>query len=245
MQTKGMSTASEGAGDPQRLLADTRELARRVRRAQRGSWSALLVLGGTVLLAIPFYRYGGYVLARCQASADGRIVCARYPALAFWYWPAALVVAYALIGAIFVRRARSHGVGARVRPYVVAGIVLVAVATLITIWHLQHPLSGAELGGPLLLPGSAAGARLYRLVGPLGVIGLGLLVLARMERSRALAAFTVVYLVAVLATTPAGLHAGRLGPWAFLPGIVVPGLVLLAGSAVFAVLERPATPGAP
>jgi hypothetical protein len=241
-----MSTASEPAGDPQRLLANTRELTRRVRRAQRGSWSALVVLGATVLLAIPFYRYGGYVLAHCQAGANGRaFVCTRYPTLAFWYWPVALVVAYALIGAIFVSRARAHGVGARVRPYVVAGIVLVAVATLITIWRLQHPLSWAELGDALLRPGSAAGARLYRLVGPLGVIGLGLLVLARVERSRALAAFSVVYLIAVLATTPTGFHAGRLSPWTFLPGILVPGLVLLAGTAVFAVLERPATPSAP
>lgn len=212
-----------------------------MRRAQRGTWPALLVLGATVLLAIPFYRYGTHVLAHCQAGSNGAFVCTRYPTLAFWYWPVALVVAYALIGAIFVRRARSHGVGARVRPYVIAGIVLVVVATLITIWGLQHPLSRAELVGALLRPGSATGARLYRLVGPLGVIGLGLLVLARVERSRALAVFSVVYLVAVLATTPTGIHGGRL----FLPGVLVPGLVLLAGSAVFAVLERPATAGSP
>src|SRR6266508_3958045 len=212
-----MSTASEPAGDPQRLLADTRELARRVRRAQRGTWSALLVLGATVLLAIPLYRYGHYVMVHCQASADGRaLVCSRYPTLGFWYWPVGLMVAYALIGAIFLRQARSRGVGARVRPYVVGGIVLVAVATLIAVWDLQHPLSWSELVGGHLQPGSPVGSRLYRLVGPLGVIGLGLLVLARVERSRALAGFGVVYLVAVLATARTGFHGG---PWVFLPGV--------------------------
>jgi hypothetical protein len=237
-----VSTASEPAGDPQRLLADIRELTRRVRRAQRVTWSALLVLGATVLAAIPFYQYGHDVTAHCQTSADGRIVvCSRYPTLALWYWPVALVVAYALIGAIFVRQARLRGVGARVRPYVIGGIVLVTVAMLITVWDLHHPLSWSAFGGALLRPGSPAQAWLYRLVSPLGVIGLGLLVLARGERSRALAAFSVVYLVAVAASAPTGFHGGRL----FLPGVLVPGLLLLAGSALFAVLERPTTPGAP
>ena len=235
-----MSSASEPAGDPQRLLADTRQLAQRVRRAQRVTWSALLVLGVAILLAIPFYEYGHNVAAYCQARAGGR-VCTRYSSLAFWYWPVALVVAYVLIGAIFVRRARSRGVGARVRPYVIGGIVLVAAATLVAVWDLHHPLSWADLGGGLLRPGSATEARLYRLVGPLGVIGLGLLVLARVERSRAVAAFSVLYLVAVAATAPTGFHPGRV----FLPGLLVPGLVLLAGSLLFAVLERPDAAGAP
>ena len=235
-----MSSAFGPASDPQRLLADTRELAKRVRRAQRVTWSALLVFGLTILLAIPFYEYSHNVVAHCQARAGGR-VCTRYSALAFWYWPVALVVAYVLIGAIFVRRARSRGVGTRVRPYVIGGIVLVAAATLVAVWDLQHPLSSAALGGGLLQPGSAAGARLYRLVGPLGVIGLGLLVLARVERSRAVAAFSVVYLVAVAATAPTGFHPGRV----FLPSLLVPGLVLLAGSFLFAVLEHPAAAGAP
>ena len=236
-----MATASQPpADDPQRLLADTRRLAQRVRRAQRATGSALLVLGATVLTAIPFYEYGHSVVWHCQARAGGR-VCALYPTLALAYWPVAMVLAYTLIGMIFVRQARSRGVGARVRPYVIGGIVLAVAATLITVHNLQDPLSWGDLGFVHVLPGSAAGARLYRLVSPLGVIGLGLLVLARVERSRALAAFSAVYLVAVAATAPSGFHSGRL----FLPGVLVPGLVLLAGSAVFAILERPGPAGAP
>jgi hypothetical protein len=231
-----MSTASEPAYDPQRLLADTRELSRRVRRAQRGTWLALLVLGATVLLAIPFYEYGHSVVGRCQTSAGGPIIsCSRYPTLALWYWPVALVVAYAVIGAIFVRQARSRGVGARVRPYVIGGIVLVAAAMLMTVWGIQHPLSWSAFGTAIAPPGSVVQAWLHRLVSPLGVIGLGLLVLARVERSRVVVAFSIVYLVAVAASAPIGAHAGRF----FLPGVLVPGLVLLAGSALFAFLERP------
>jgi hypothetical protein len=231
-----MSTPSKPADDPQRLLADTRELSRKVRKAQRGTWLALLVLGATVLLAIPFYEYGHSVVGRCQTRGDGPIMaCSRYPTLALWYWPVALVVAYGVIGAIFVRQARSRGVGARVRPYVIGGIVLVAAAMLLTVWGIQHPLSWSAFETAIAPPGSLVHAWLHRLVSPLGVIGLGLLVLARVERSRAVVAFSVVYLVAVVASTPTGLYAGRF----FLPGILVPGLVLLAGSALFAFLERP------
>ena len=231
-----MKTASEPTDDPQRLLAETRELGRKVRRAQRGTWSALFVLGATVLLAIPFYEYGHSVVGHCKTSADGTVAsCTRYPVLALWYWPAAFVVAYGVIGAIFVRRARSRGVGARVRPYVIGGIVLAVAATLMTVWGIQHPLSWSAFGTAIAPPGSLAQAWLHRLASPLGVIGLGLLVLARVERSRAVAAFGVVYLVAVAASAPIGVYAGRF----FLPGVLVPGLVLLAGSALFALLERP------
>jgi hypothetical protein len=79
-------------------------------------------------------------------------------------------------------------------------------------------------------------------VSPLGVIGLGLLVLAWVERSRAVVAFAVVYLVAVVASTPIGFHEGRF----YVVGVLVPGVVLLAGGALFSVLERRSTtPGAP
>lgn len=232
-----MSTSSKPAADPQRLLADTRELSRKVRKAQRGTWLALLVLGATVLLATPFYEYGHSVVGRCQTSAGGpNIACARYPTLALWYWPVALVIGYGLIGAIFARQARSRGVGARVRPYVIGGIVLTAVSVLIIVWELHHPLAWSSFGSAFLSPGSLAQAWLQRLISPVGVIGLGLLVLAGMERSRAVLGFGIVYLVAVAASAPIGTYTGKF----FLPGLLVPGLVLLAGGGLFALLERPA-----
>ncbi len=196
-----------------------------MRRAQRGTWSALFVLGATVLLAIPFYEFGHSVVGHCKTSADGTIAAHSLPD------PRSLVLARGPRGGL--RRHRRdlraprafRGVGARVRPYVIGGIVLAVAATLMTVWGIQHPLSWSVFGTAIAPPGSLPQAWLHRLVSPLGVIGLGLLVLARVERSRAVAAFGVVYLVAVAASAPIGVHPGRL----FLPGILVPGLVLLAG----------------
>lgn len=235
-----MSTTSEPVGDPKDLLADTRALARRVRRAQRSTWFALLVLGVVVLAAIPFYRYGHYGPSHCQTSADGRInVCVPHSVLVLWYWPVALVAGYALIGATLARQARARGVGSRVRPYVIVGIVLAVVATLVTLWHLRYPLSWAQFAVPYVGPTSPLVPQLNRLIGPTGVIGLALLVLARVQRSRALAVFGVVYLYAVMISVHAARSIAVLSPWLFLPSLLWPGVLLLVGSGVFAVIERP------
>lgn len=234
-----MSTASEPADDPKDLLADARALALHVRRAQRTTWIALLVLGAVVLLAIPFYRYGSFGPSHCQTSADGHLhVCLPYSTLVLWYWPVALVAAYALIGAAYARHARARGVGTRVRPYVVGGIVLAVVATLLSLWDLQHPLAWAQVADPLVPASSPWVPELNRVIGPTGAIGLGLLVLARVERSRALAAFGVLYLFTVLTSLQPVQHVAALSTWFFLPRLVVPGLVLLVGSGLFALLEH-------
>jgi hypothetical protein len=228
-----MAPSSDSAGEARRLLADTRQLTSHVRREQRATSAALLVLGVVVLSAIPFYEYGQHVVVHCQATGGERI-CTRYPTLALWYWPVALTVGYCVIAVIYRHRARRRGVDTRVLPYVLGGIGLAAVSTLVTVWALRHPTSWSQLGGPLMDAGSADQARLSRLLGSLGMIGLGLLLLAWLERSTALAAFTVGYLVSVVVTTPVGVHPGRL----YVPGILIPGLVLLSGSLGFAYLEH-------
>ena len=48
------SDAVPAGGDPRRLLADARNLARRVRFAQRVTWLPLLVLAVVTFGAIPF-----------------------------------------------------------------------------------------------------------------------------------------------------------------------------------------------
>ena len=234
-----MSAPSEPLDDPKNLLAETRALALHVRRAQRTTWFALLVLGVVVLLAIPFYRYGHFGPSHCQTSADGHLhVCLPYSTLVLWYWPVALVAAYALIGAAYARQARARGVGTRVRAYVVGGVVLAVVATLLSLWDLQHPLAWAQIADPLLPASSPWVPELNRVIGPTGVIGLGLLVLARVERSRALVAFSVLYLLTVLTSLQPVRHMAALSPWHFLPNLLAPGLVLLVGSGLFALLER-------
>lgn len=237
-----MSAASQEADDPRAVLAHTRDLTRRVRMAQRTTWVALLVLAVVVLAAIPLYRYARYGIgsAHCAASADGRLnVCLPYSTLVLWYWPGALVAAYAVIGAVFVRRARARGVGSRVTAYVIGGVVLALAAAGVSLWDSARPLSWAQVAGTFVPVGSSWVPELNRLVGPTGVIGLGLLVLARVERSRALVLFALVYLYSVMASVPAGQRsAATSSSWIFLPGLLLPGLVLLVGSGLFAVLDR-------
>src|SRR6266702_799301 len=54
-----MTTESAYSGDdPHRLLSSARELAQRVRRAQRATWFPLLVFAAANFAAIPVSRYG-------------------------------------------------------------------------------------------------------------------------------------------------------------------------------------------
>ncbi len=59
------------AGSPRELLLGTRELTRRVRRAQRGAWFPLVLLGLVAAGAAPFYRVGPHPDAVCTAVGAG------------------------------------------------------------------------------------------------------------------------------------------------------------------------------
>jgi hypothetical protein len=92
------------------------------------------VFAAVTLAATPFDRYDHRHPAHCTSIQGGRgYVCSSYSALALWYWPVALLLAYGLISWFYLHRARRHGVGSRVQPYLVAGVVLVL---LITAWAL-------------------------------------------------------------------------------------------------------------
>ena len=143
------------------------------------------------------------------------------------YWPVALVLAYAAIAAFYIRRSRARGVGTRVRPYVVAGIILAIAMTGSLLWTLYHPPAFALAG-----PGPLAALRSYSFA-----IGLALVVLAWAERNTALLALAGGYLAAVLvAVTSASGHLGRLG---FPVQLVTAGSVLLAGGIGFLLAQRP------
>ena len=118
-------------GPTRRLLAASRDLARRVRAAQRGAWFPLTLFGALTLLAIVVYRLGHRDLT-CRSVPLGRLtgrVCTVYTDAAFVYWPIALMLAYVAIIAFYVRRSSERGVGTPVRPYVVVGVVLALVLT--------------------------------------------------------------------------------------------------------------------
>ena len=79
-----------------------------------------------------------------------------------------------------------------------------------------------------------------RLTSPFAAIGLALLVLAWVERSWGLLAFTLGYLVVVLVPVTFGWVVSP--PWTFVPRLVTTGGLLLLGGIVFALARRPARP---
>src|SRR6266849_486563 len=139
-----MTTDSAYSGDdPRRLLSGARELTRRVRETQRATWFPLLVFATVTCAAIPMGRVGGRHLGTCVAVSPAGRVCTVYSDVGFGYWPIALVLAYVAIAAFYIRRSQASGVGTRVRPYVIAGIILALAMTGAVLWTLYHPPASA------------------------------------------------------------------------------------------------------
>jgi len=232
-----MTTPSAAADDgPRRLLADSRQLARRVRAEQRATWFPLFVFAAVTFAAIPVYRYGS-PSRTCGTGGGGTRACLIYSRGGLVYWPIALLIAYALIATFYVRRGRARGLGTRTNRYVVAGMVLALLMGFASVWTATHPplgsgILGLSLGSPQLVifAGFASAAT---------AIGLALLLLAIVERSWALAVLTLVYLCVALAPATLLRNApGRVSVWAFLPRLLVESGILLVGAIVVAVVER-------
>ncbi len=212
---------------PRELLSATRRLTRQVRHAQRGTWFPLLLFAVLTLASIPIIRYNRHPID-CRATPPDLKVCIAFAPASYVYWPLALVLAYAAIAAFYVHRARSRGVGTRGRPYVITGVIIAVVATGISLWLVTHP---GVVGYPSFAPSPVPGFLLLRLVSPQGAIGLALLVLAWVERNRALLVFGLVY----LAIVGFGWIILPHSPWLFLASTAA---VLLLGSLGFALAER-------
>jgi hypothetical protein len=237
-----MTDASLPPGTPHELLSATRELTRRVRTTQRGTGFPLLALGAITLLGIPFQRYG-HVTRTCESNHPaGSYVCSVYPSWLFVYWPIALTLAYVAIAAMSIRRSTRRGVGTRIKPYVIAGIVLALVLTAITLFIAHNPtLHQAFLGGRRI-GATELTTYLLRLVSPAAAIGLALLVLARIERNWTLLAFALGYLVIIVGALDFGWAIPRSSRWVFLPHVIITGGVLILGGIYFLVAERRTTP---
>jgi hypothetical protein len=228
-----MSNQSASASnDPRVLLSTTQDLTQRVRLAQRGAWFPLLVFAAVTFGAIPFSRYGGHP-THCSSVQGGGSVCRIHSTLALWYWPIALVVAFVLISWFYLRRSEERGVGTRVQPFVAVGIVLTALSALWAFWAAAHP---AFLVATLHVGPNEPSRFLYRIASPAGVIGLALLLLAWIERSRPLLIVTVVYLLVAVSTVGIDWFSHPT-PWAFLPHLVIDGSVLLIGGIVLAATQ--------
>jgi hypothetical protein len=209
-----------------------------VRDAQRGAWFPLALLGLATLASAPINRYG--TTRSCSSPGGHGNVCLIYSRWEFVYWPIALVLIYIAVAAFYARRSRERGVGTRVQPYVVAGIAIALVLSVASIWVLTRPSASVATFGLHVQPGSPLDTAILRLVGPSAAIGLGLVVLARIERNVALLVFTLAYLAVVLFAYPA-IHSPVMphpSPWFFLPRLITDGGLLLLGSVGFALAGR-------
>ncbi|MEV8516578.1 hypothetical protein [Dactylosporangium sp. NPDC051484] len=222
--------AVPAGGDPRRLLAEARELARRVRLAQRVTWLPLLVLALVTFGAVPVYSFGHRVVSDCRALSDGEVCKVWFQAVSFYWW-AALVLAYVVIAGGYLRVARARGLGARMLPYVLTGVALVVVSAAVT--------AALRLLDPLPYPGgpSAFVVFLLHLLDPTGAIGLALLVLAWLERRVALLLFALGYLAVVL-PPPIAAGWGTSSWWGPSTQMEISGGLLLLGSAGFALAQR-------
>src|SRR6516225_11832832 len=207
-------------------MSGTRELTRQARSTLHATWFPFFVLAAVTFVAIPF-RYSPHRLGTCAATGTVR-VCTAYPPALLVYWPTALVLAYVVIAAFYIRRSQARGVGTRVRPYVVAGIILALAMTGSLVWTLYHPLA-FTLAGRVLLPALAS----YSFA-----IGLALVVLAWAERNGALLAVALGYLAVVLVAVNFGSVSGHRG-LGFPVQLVTAGSVLLLGGIGFLLAQRP------
>ncbi len=190
----------------------------------------MLVLALVTFGAILVYRSSQPVLSDCRAVGEGQ-VCRAWYQTAQLYWWSALVLAYVVISAGYLRVARARGLGARVLPYVLTGVALVVLSAAVSaVWM--------ALGDPHYPDEPSTSAQLLlRLLDPTGVIGLALLMLAWLERRRALLLFALGYLAVVLVPINFGWGAGWGDKWGFAPQLVINGGLLL-GSAGFALASR-------
>ncbi|MEY9928823.1 uncharacterized membrane protein YidH (DUF202 family) [Catenulispora sp. GP43] len=231
--------------NPGEVLAGLSALTRRVRTAQRGTWFPLLLLGlllagGIVVDRLTFSAQ----IFRCPAVVNARVQCVHVTQGSPVYWTVGLVLVYAATGFFYVLRARRRGVGSVVRPYVVAGLVIVLVVAPTRFWTggVTGPGASVDFFGLHFQASGGVDGVLGRLTGRGVSVGVPLLVLSWIERNRALLGFTVVYLaIEVVPITVDGGGLGVTSPWSALPGLAVPTTFLLLGALGFAVAQRPET----
>ncbi|MGK5681035.1 hypothetical protein [Actinoplanes sp. URMC 104] len=228
-------------GQPERLLADLMLLRGAVRRDRHAYAFPLLLFGLLTLAATPLHLdptgpdalrtphdnpalsgLGGDLLQHSEAIG--------------WYWLAALLGGY--LGTLwwYRRHALRVGVQTRTRTYLTAGILGV--------------LGGLALGPVLQFLATSTATAVSDIVRsvfapifvllnlgliPILVVAVGLLVLARLERSRLLAA-TGGLLVVLLALAPVYVNTAPFGDdfprFGYLPTVLLPALLLLVTGVV-------------
>jgi len=234
------------AGEPGRLLGDLARLHRQTRTARHAYWFPLVLFGLLTCGAAPLY-----VAAAAPRDTSGALATGRGPLLLNgflpgaggfyigWYWAAALAGGYLLTVVWYRWHARRAGVATPARGYLITGVVLTVLVLAIPpltvkvpgLWRVWLPFGDVWIRGTLAFL----------------IIAIGLWVLARAERSRALAVIALVYTGAALLSSlynvenivfrlgwnPRGTFAWQLTA---LPNVLLPAVILLvAGCSAFLV----------
>ncbi|MEU1409495.1 hypothetical protein ABZ471_46015 [Streptomyces sp. NPDC005728] len=218
-------------------------MTRRVRAAQRGTWFPLLLLGALTLGGVLVSRFTYHVeTVPCPATDSGAgtdcTLITQVKQGEPFYWPIGLALAYVATAFFYVRRSRNRGVGTSVRPYILTGITLLGLVTATTFWSIRQgtpqPGDPIDLWGLHLDPTSGTTGFIELLTGNVTAVGLPLLVLSWVERSRALLVFTLVYLaICLMPLVPGWQMIPVTSPWSALPRLGVQALLLLLGALGF------------
>jgi len=245
--------ASGDALTPEELLSDLARLRREARAARHAYWFPLVLFGLLTCGAAPLY-----VAAAAPPPTSGTYAAGAGPTLLGgtpfgaggfyigWYWVIALVGGYLLTLLWYRRHAGRAGVRTPARGYLITGVVLTAVALVIP--PLTRWVPGLALAwlpfGDVWIRGTLAFL----------IIAIGLWVLARAERSRALAVIALVYTGAALLSSlynvenivfRLGWNPGRSAfAWQLtaLPNVLLPAAILLAAGCAAFLVQRTGGP---
>lgn len=223
--------------EPAALLADMAALRRAARRDRHAYWLPLMIFGLLALGSAPFYvdveAAGPDEIRSIQqvpplAGLGGDMLV--HAAAIGWFWLVALIGGFLAALWWYRRHALRAGVRTPTRAYAKAGLLGVlaglALGPVLSWLATQAWTPVSEAARAVLWP-------LFVLFGlglvPLAVIAIGLLVLARLERSWGLAVVAGATLVTLL-LGPVYLNTFFVGSaYRYLPLVIAPGLVLLAG----------------
>ncbi|MEV4117498.1 hypothetical protein [Micromonospora sp. NPDC049645] len=236
-------SAAPNSGNPAgELLTSMAALQRRTRAARNAYWLPLLLFGLLMAVAAPLYVESVESPA-LRATADnpaltglGGDFLERSAALG-WYWLAALIGGYLLSLWWYRWHGVRVGVQTPARPYVVAGIVgtLAGLMLPIVLRYLLLNTATAISNGTSWVTTPLLGVS-SRGMFPHLVIAVGLLVLARLERSRGLTVVAVLYAAAVVLVNvyfqTTDFQPGDVTRHSFVLAALLPAPILLVGGGI-------------
>ncbi|MFI6782414.1 hypothetical protein [Micromonospora sp. NPDC050276] len=236
------SAAPNSGNTPGELLASVTALQRRTRATRNAYWLPLLLFGLLMAVAAPLYVESVEPPA-LRATPDNPALTGlggdflERSATLGWYWLAALIGGYLLSLWWYRWHGVRVGVQTPARPYVVAGIVgtLAGLVLPIVLRYLLLNTATVISTGTSWVTTPLLGVS-NRGMFPHLVIAVGLLVLARLERSRGLTIVAVAYAAAVVLVNvyfqTAHFEPGDLNRYSFLLAALLPAPVLLVGGGI-------------